>query len=109
VLHHLPEHESAFRNLFRFLKTGGEVQIYLYCKPECQPIKSLLLRVWMPHGRSQTRLPHSEVYVLAYLAAIAAFMFFVLPYRVMKQVSPLKGLAEDLPMMPYASFRFVSA
>lgn len=106
VLHHLPDPEVAFRNLLRFLKPGGEVQIYLYWKPERQPIKALLLNGVAAARQITTRLPHSAVYALAYPSAVAAFMFFVWPYKVMKQVTPLKGLAEELPMKQYASFPF---
>jgi SAM-dependent methyltransferase len=106
VLHHLPDPEPAFRNLLRFLKPGGEIQIYLYWKPEKQPIKALLLSGVDAARQVTTRLPHSAVYALAYPSAVAAFMFFVWPYRMMKQVAPLKGLAEDLPMKQYAGFPF---
>jgi len=34
VLHHLPDPEPAFHNLLRYLKPGGEIQIYLYWKPK---------------------------------------------------------------------------
>src|ERR1700750_1502005 len=30
VLHHLPDPEEAFQSLLKFLKPGGEIQIYLY-------------------------------------------------------------------------------
>src|SRR6185295_17048420 len=105
VLHHLPDPEPAFRNLLRFLKPGGEIQIYLYWKPERQPIKSLLLSGVTAARQVTTRMPHSAVYALAYPSAMAAFLLFVWPYRMMKQVG-LKSLAEDLPMKQYASFPF---
>ena len=106
VLHHLPDPEVAFRNLLRFLKPGGEVQIYLYWKPERRPIKALLLSGVAGARQLTTRLPHGAVHLLAYPAAIAAFLFFVWPYRIMKRVPPLKVLAEELPMKQYASFPF---
>lgn len=106
VLHHLPDPEPAFRSLLQFLKPGGEIQIYLYWKPEKQPIKSLLLSGVSAARQVTTRLPHSAVYALAYPSAVAAFMFFVWPYRFMKQWSPLKSFAEGLPMKQYASFPF---
>lgn len=106
VLHHLPDPEEAFKNLLRFLKPGGEVQIYLYWKPERQPIKSVLLSSVSAARQVTTRLPHSAVYALAYPSAVAAFMFFVLPYRVMRQVGPLQQLAEEMPMKQYAGFPF---
>ena len=106
VLHHLPDPEVAFRNLLRFLKPGGEVQIYLYWKPERRPIKSLLLTGVDGARHVTTRLPYGAVHFLAYPAALAAFLFFVWPYRLMKRVPPLRSLAEELPMKQYASFPF---
>ena len=106
VLHHLPDPEVAFRNLLRFLKPGGEVQIYLYWKPERRPIKALLLSGIAGARQLTTRMPHKAVYVLAYPAAVSAFLFFVWPYRIMKRVPPLERLAEELPMKQYASYPF---
>ena len=106
VLHHLPDPEVAFRNLLRFLKPGGEVQIYLYWKPERRPIKALLLSGVAGARRLTTRMPHKAVYLLAYPAAVSAFLFFVWPYRIMKRLPPLDRLAEELPMKQYASFPF---
>src|ERR1044072_1594775 len=65
VLHHLPDPEQAFRNLLRFLKPNGEIQIYLYWKPERRPIKTLLLTGVAGARRLTTRLPQQAVYVLA--------------------------------------------
>ena len=106
VLHHLPDPEVAFRNLLRFLKPGGEVQIYLYWKPESRPIKALLLSGIAGARRLTTRMPHKAVYVLAYPAAVSAFLFFVWPYRIMKRLPPFERLAEELPMKQYASYPF---
>ncbi len=106
VLHHLPDPEVAFRNLLRFLKPGGEVQIYLYWKPERRPIKALLLSGVSAARRFTTRLPHSAVYFLAYPTALIVFLFFVWPYRIMKRLPVLNRLAEELPMKQYASFPF---
>jgi SAM-dependent methyltransferase/uncharacterized protein YbaR (Trm112 family) len=106
VLHHLPDPEVAFRNLLRFLKPGGEIQIYLYWKPERRPIKALLLSGISGTRRLTTRLPHKAVYLLAYPAAVIAFLLFVWPYRILKRLPLFKRLAEELPMKQYASFPF---
>src|SRR5262249_2432001 len=45
VLHHLPDPEAAFRNLLRYLKPGGWIQIYLYWRPVNQPVKRALLSI----------------------------------------------------------------
>jgi SAM-dependent methyltransferase/uncharacterized protein YbaR (Trm112 family) len=106
VLHHLPEPEVAFRNLLRFLRPGGTIQIYLYWKPENQPLKSALLAVITAVRHVTTRLPHALVHVLSYPAAVAAFTAFVWPYQLFSRVPGLRKIAEKLPMKQYASLPF---
>src|ERR1043166_8331021 len=77
VLHHLPDPEAGFRSLLRYLKPGGEIQIFLYWKPEGQPIKRGLLAVTSAIRRLTTRLPHGAVYALSYPAAWLAVGLFV--------------------------------
>ena len=106
VLHHLPNPEAAFQNLLRFLKPGGEVQIYLYWKPEQRPIKAALLSGVDAARRLTTRLPYSAVHALAYPAAVAAFTLFVWPYRIMRRLPLFNQMAEGMPMKQYAAFPF---
>jgi SAM-dependent methyltransferase/uncharacterized protein YbaR (Trm112 family) len=106
VLHHLPDPEIAFQNLLRYLRPGGELQIYLYWQPERKSIKSMLLTVVAATRNLTTRLPHRAVYALAYPSAIAAFLFFVWPYRVMKLIPGLHSFADNMPMKQYAAFPF---
>jgi SAM-dependent methyltransferase/uncharacterized protein YbaR (Trm112 family) len=106
VLHHLPDPEAAFQNLLKYLKPGGEVQIYLYWHPEGQPIKRALLGGVAALRKLTTRLPHSAVYVLAFPAAVAAFAGFVWPYKVLKKIPGLERFAQKIPMKQYAHFPF---
>jgi SAM-dependent methyltransferase len=106
VLHHLPDPESAFQNLLSYLKPGGEIQIYLYWKPEGQPIKRGLLAFVGLARQVTRRLPHSFIYALAFPAAVAAYIFFVWPFRILKRIPILTNFAEKLPMKQYASFPF---
>ena len=106
VLHHLPDPEAAFNRLLKFLKPGGEVQIYLYWRPEGQPIKAAMLAGITSVRKVTTRLPHQVVHALSYPAAIAAFTFFVWPYQLLKLVPGLKPVAEKIPMSQYAAFPF---
>jgi SAM-dependent methyltransferase/uncharacterized protein YbaR (Trm112 family) len=106
VLHHLPDPEAAFQRLLEFVKPGGEIQIYLYWKPEGQPLKSALLAGITAIRSVTTRLPHSVVHALSYPAAMAAFAFFVWPYQALKRIPVLEQLAEKMPMKQYASFPF---
>jgi len=107
VLHHLPDPEGAFRNLIRHLKPGGEIQIYLYWKPEGQPMKRALLAMVTAVRKLTTRLPHNLVHALSYPAAVAVFACLVWPYRTMKRVPGLKAPAERLPMRQYARYPFL--
>lgn len=106
VLHHLPDPEAAFQNLLRYLKPSGEIQVYLYWSPEGQPIKRALLSIIAAARQVTVRLPHEFVYALAFPAAVAAFAFFVWPYRLFKYIPGLKDLAEKIPMKQYADFPF---
>jgi SAM-dependent methyltransferase/uncharacterized protein YbaR (Trm112 family) len=106
VLHHLPDPEIAFQNLLRYLRPGGEIQIYLYWQPERISIKSMLLAGVGAARNLTTRLPHRAVYALAYPSAFAAFIFFVWPYRVMKLIPGLRSFAENMPMKQYAALPF---
>lgn len=106
VLHHLPDPEKAFRSLLRYLKPGGAIQIYLYWKPEGQPIKRALLSAVNAARLMTIRLPHEANYALAFPAALAAWGFFVWPYKLLKRVPRLEKLAERIPMKQYGSFPF---
>lgn len=106
VLHHLPAPEPAFQNLLKYLRPGGEIQIYLYWKPERQPVKSALLAGVTAVRRVTTRLPHSVVYALSYAAAVAAFGFFVWPHLILKRIHWARGVAERIPMKQYANLPF---
>jgi SAM-dependent methyltransferase len=106
VLHHLPDPEGGFHALLPYLKPGREVRIYLYWKPEGQPLKSLLLSATAGLRALTTRLPYSAVYAVSYPAAFFAFAAFVWPYRLLRRVPGFRGLAERLPMKQYASYPF---
>ena len=106
MLHHLPDPEAAFQNLLRYLKPGGEIQIYLYWQPERRSLKSALLRAVNSFRNLTTRLPHWAVHAFAYPSAVAAFLFFVWPYRIMKRVPALRSVAAGMPMKQYAVLPF---
>lgn len=106
VLHHLPDPEGAFRNLVRFVKPGGHVQVYLYWKPEGQPIKKMLLGAVNEVRRVTTRLPHPLLHALCYPAAAAVYAGFVLPHKLLRRIPGARKVAERIPMKQYASYPF---
>src|SRR5262245_239418 len=105
VLHHLPDPESAFRNLLRYVKPGGWIHIYLYWKPENQPVKRALLSLVTLARRGATRLPHRLLYGLSFPAAAIAFAGFVWPYKLLLAAG-LNEVAERMPMKQYAKYPF---
>ncbi len=106
VLHHLPHPEAAFRNLVRFLKPGSEIQIYLYWKPEGQPVKAFLLTLVTGVRAVTTRMPYSLLHALSYPFAALAFLFFVWPCRLLHRFSSTRRIAEKIPMKQYAQYPF---
>src|SRR5713101_208148 len=77
VLHHLPEPETAFRYLLRFVKPGGEFRMFLYWAPERQPLKRLLLKAVSVLRKLTVRMPHRLLYPLSYVAASLVWTCFV--------------------------------
>ena len=106
VLHHLPDPEGAFQKLLKFLKPGGEVQIYLYWKPEGQPLKKVMLAGVSALRKITARLPHRVQHAVAFPAALLAHLTLVWPYKILKQVPGLNGIAERMPMKQYAQYPF---
>ncbi len=106
VLHHLPDPEAGFRSLLRLVKPGGEVQIYLYWKPEGQPVKAALLALVGGMREITRRMPHPLLHALSYPLATAAFLFFVWPYNLLRAIPATRSIAEKLPMKQYAAYPF---
>jgi len=106
VLHHLANPEEAFHNLLRYLKPGGEIQIYVYWKPENQPVKTALLSLISALRGLTTRLPYRVVYALSYPAAAIAWATFVWPYLMMKYLPGCDTFASRTPMRQYAAYPF---
>lgn len=106
VLHHLPDPEGAFQKLLKFLKPGGEVQIYLYWKPEGQPLKSGMLAGVSALRKITARLPHRVQHAVAFPAALLAHLTLVWPYIVLRRVPGFNKVAERMPMKQYAQYPF---
>lgn len=107
VLHHLSEPEAAFRRLLEYVKPGGAIQIFLYWKPEGQPIKAALLYLVSFVRMLTTRIPYRLLHALSYLFAALAFVFLVWPYRLFKRIPGLARLAEKMPMKQYSLYPFI--
>ena len=106
VLHHLPEPETAFRYLLRFVKPGGEFRMFLYWAPERQPLKQFLLKAVSILRKFTVRMPHRLLYPLSYVAASLVWTCLVWPYRALKQIPMLSEIADRLPLRQYSRYPF---
>jgi SAM-dependent methyltransferase len=106
VLHHLEHPEASLQRILAYLRPGGEVRIFVYWAPERQPIKRALLSITTTIRKITTKLPLAMVYMLSYPIAVLAWACFVLPYKMLRKVSFLRRIAEQLPMKQYAGYPF---
>jgi SAM-dependent methyltransferase/uncharacterized protein YbaR (Trm112 family) len=106
VLHHLPEPERAAQHLLRFVKPGGEFRMFLYWAPEGQRLKALLLKAVSAVRMFTVRMPHGVLYPLSHALGFAVWTCFVWPYRALKLIPRLDGLADRLPLRQYSQYPF---
>jgi SAM-dependent methyltransferase len=105
VLHHLPDPASTIRSLARYVKPGGFLQLYVYWLPQHR-WHGALLRAVSSIRTVTTRMPHPLVRALSYPVAATSYVFFVLPYRIMRRKPRLVRFAEALPLKTYADYPF---
>lgn len=107
VLHHLPCPEDGLKELVKAVKPKGSLQIYLYWKLEDAPLWKRVLLKCVNGIRSITaRMPHRLLQLLCYPISAAAWMTFVLPYRMLRMFPPTRSLAESLPLKQYSDYPF---
>jgi SAM-dependent methyltransferase len=106
VLHHLPDPERVFRKLLDFLKPGGEIQIYVYWKPETGFVKRFLLGVLSSVRQLTSRLPYRVVWLMSYPVAGIAFICGVFPYKLLRCLPRCRSFAERIPLRQYAMYPF---
>jgi SAM-dependent methyltransferase len=91
VLHHLPDPCRGLQSITPFVKYGGSVFVWLYSKE--RKVTNFLLEL----VRSATsRMPHSLVNGLSFLAASVDQCVFVGPYRALRQTPAIGALADRL-------------
>ena len=74
VLHHTPDTRSAFLRLPRFLKSGGEIAIYVY---DYYKLRFLIIsQIWR---RITTKLPKRLLYLMSY-AAVPLYYIWKIPF-----------------------------
>lgn len=100
VIQHLPDPAKAFRSIAKVVAPGQRLVVWVYGIREAwyQPIE------WL--RKLTTRLPFRVVRALSYLLAVMSEIFLLLPYRLMRRVSFLSGLAERIPGRIYALLPF---
>jgi SAM-dependent methyltransferase len=105
VLHHLPDPQRALRSLVQYVRPGGHLHVYLYWQPPRRGHRAML-RVVSLARRITTRLPHPLLHALSYPIAAILWVCFVQPYRMLRVVPRLRGLADAFPLKTYADYPF---
>jgi ubiquinone/menaquinone biosynthesis C-methylase UbiE len=105
VLHHLPDPERALRKLYRLVKPGGFVQIYVYWLPDSRWQRGLLGAIEAIRVVT-TRLPKALLRLASYPIAAAAYALFVFPHRALGRTSRGAAISRRLPLGAYTEYPF---
>jgi SAM-dependent methyltransferase len=105
VLHHLPDPQRALVSVTRYTRPGGLVRLYLYWQPPWKWHRSLLKFVSAAR-RVTVRMPHWLLHTLCIPLAALLFALFVLPFRLLRRVDPLRSVADYMPLKAYADYSF---
>jgi 2-polyprenyl-3-methyl-5-hydroxy-6-metoxy-1,4-benzoquinol methylase len=105
VLPVVPNPEETFRRLVPFARPGGHVHIYTYWIPSHRWHRGVLKGVTAVR-RITVRLPYRLLHALCVPLAALLYLIFVLPYRLARSYSFLRGLAETFPLKTYADYPF---
>jgi ubiquinone/menaquinone biosynthesis C-methylase UbiE len=107
VLPCVPDPESALREMLRFVRPGGHVHVYVYWALEHAPAwQRALLRLVNSTRRVTVRLPFRLLDAVAFVAAVAGYTVFSLPYRYLSRWRSGRRLAQSLPLQRYAKDGF---
>lgn len=105
VLHHLPDPQRALERIAPLARPGGHVHIYLYWVPE-HAWHACLLRLVSAARRITVRLPHRLLHALCVPMAVMLALVSVWPYRLLRRIPHLQGVAAAFPLKTYADYPF---
>lgn len=105
VLHHLPDPERALDRIVPLARPGGHLHLYLYWVPE-QVWHARVLHVVSATRRVTVRLPHRLLHALCVPLAAALALAVVWPYRLLRRIPRLRGVANAFPLKTYADYPF---
>jgi ubiquinone/menaquinone biosynthesis C-methylase UbiE/uncharacterized protein YbaR (Trm112 family) len=105
VLHHLPDPQRALERIAPMARPGGHVHVYLYWVPE-QRWHVAVLRLVTAVRRITVRLPHRLLHALCVPLAAVLALTVVWPYRILRRIPRLRGVANALPLKTYADYPF---
>lgn len=104
VLHHLPEPQKGFESLIPFLKSGGEIFIWVYSNTrKTSRIIIELIR------KFTTKLPYSLLNILAFFFSIVDYGGFIKPYQILskrKKISKVLTRLVPSRIKGYARYNF---
>jgi SAM-dependent methyltransferase/uncharacterized protein YbaR (Trm112 family) len=107
VLHHLPDPESGFKELLKFVKTGGRILIYVYHKLDEAPRwhRGLLAAVTTVR-RVTTHTPRPLLKASCTAVAALSYAGLIIPARILKKSARLCGIAKNIPLHAYSELPF---
>ena len=96
VIQHLPDPEKGFQSLAALLVEEGDIFVWVYGK------RKGLYRLVDAFRRISVCLPMGMLYWLTGGLNLASFLFFSLPYKVLRKLPGARGLAHAWPFTRYA-------
>lgn len=101
VLHHLPDPKSGFLTLTRLLKPEAPMFIWVYLRGRGRQIAAFTAMRAL-----STRLPLGVLNVAALALAVAHWLVWIAPYRILKRFRFSSALADRIPFAFYARYPF---
>ena len=101
VLHHLPDPQGGFTSLTRFLKTNATMFAWVY-----GPRYGISQKISVLLRRFTTKMDYRLLYAFCFSIAFFLRTFSHLPYKVMRKVPSLRGVAEKLPIKEHHKYPF---
>jgi len=107
VLHHLPNPESGFHEILRYLKDEGMMLIYVYGNLEDAPSwHRALLAAVTAFRKITTRTPHPLLKRFCVVFAALCYAGLITPARLLKKSGNLRRAAEIIPLHGYSESPF---
>lgn len=97
VLHHTPDPERGIKEIFRILKRGAPIYLYLYEDHSENPTKYFILKIVSILRKITIRIPSRILYGFSFLASPFIVIIFSYPSIIFRKFSITRRLSEKMP------------